>query len=408
MYDVEAVRAQFPILQREVHGKPLVYLDNAASSQKPLHVIEAMDNYYRTFNSNVHRGVHLLSEEATAAYEGARKRVAQFINARSAREIIYTRNTTESINLVAWSWGRATLTPADAVLITQMEHHSNIVPWQILRDQIGFELRYVPVTDDGFLDLEALDRLLDDKVKLFAVTQMSNVLGTINDVKALGAKAHAVGAKILVDGAQSVPHLPVNVQDLDIDFLAFSSHKLCGPTGIGVLWGRRELLEAMPPFMGGGDMIKTVTLEHSTWNDLPYKFEAGTPAIAEAVGLGAAVDFLSELGMETIRRHEVELTGYALEALSEIPGLTLYGPRSAVQKGGVVAFTYTDLHPHDIAALLDREGIAVRAGHHCAQPLAQRYGITATARASFYLYSTQAEVDRLVEGLRKIEGVFAL
>lgn len=408
MYDVEAVRARFPILQREIHGKPLVYLDSAASSQKPLRVIEAMDDYYRTLNANVHRGVHLLSEEATGAYEGARKRVARFINARSAREVIYTRNTTESINLVAWSWGRSNLTPDDAVLITQMEHHSNIVPWQILRDIIGFELRVVPVTDDGFLDPEALDRLLDDKVKLFGVTHMSNVLGTINDIKSLTARAHAVGAKILVDGAQSVPHMPVDVQDLEVDFLAFSGHKLCGPTGIGILWGRRELLEAMPPFMGGGDMIKTVSLEHSTWNDLPYKFEAGTPAIAEAVGLGAAVDFLSELGMENIRQHEVELTGYALEALSEIPGLTLYGPKNAAQKGGVAAFTFTDLHPHDIAALLDREGIAVRAGHHCAQPLAERYGIHATARASFYLYSSHAEVDRLVEALRKIEGVFAL
>lgn len=408
MYDIEAVRAQFPILHREVHGKPLVYLDSAASSQKPLAVLAAMDDYYRSLNANVHRGVHLLSEEATAAYESARRRIARFINARSAREVIYTRNTTESINLVAWSWGRANLTTADAVLITQMEHHSNIVPWQILRDQIGFELRCVPVTDEGLLDPEALDWLLDDKVKLFAVTHMSNVLGTINDVKSLAARAHAVGAKILVDGAQSVPHMPVDVQDLGIDFLAFSSHKMCGPTGIGVLWGRRELLEAMPPFMGGGDMIKTVTLERSTWNDLPHKFEAGTPAIAEAVGLGAAVDFLSELGMENVRQHEVELTGYALEALSEVPGLTLYGPKNAAQKGGVAAFTYTDLHPHDVAALLDREGIAVRAGHHCAQPLAQRFGITATARASFYLYSTLSEVDCLVEALRKIDGLLSL
>ncbi|HYN88519.1 MAG TPA: cysteine desulfurase [Ardenticatenaceae bacterium] len=408
MYDLEAVRAQFPILARQIHGRPLVYLDNTASTQKPLQVIEAMDDYYRRLNANVHRGVHLLSEEATAAYEGARKRIARFINARSAREVVFTRNATESINLVAATWGRANLRAGDSVLITQMEHHSNIVPWQILRDQIGFQLRYIRVTDDGLLDEDAIDRLLDERVKLCAVTQMSNVLGTINDVQALVARAHAVGAKILVDAAQSVPHMPVDVQALDVDFLAFSGHKMCGPTGIGVLWGRRELLEEMPPYMGGGDMIKTVSMESCTWNDLPYKFEAGTPAIAEAVGLGAAVDFLSDLGMHNVRRHEVELTSYALESLSEVPNLTVYGPRDATRKGGVVAFTYADLHPHDIAALLDREGIAIRAGHHCAQPLAERFGVVATARASFYLYTRPDEVDALVTALKKLEGVFAI
>ncbi len=407
MYDVNAVRAQFPVFQRKVNGKPLVYLDSTATSQKPLAVIEAMDEFYLRYNSNVHRGIHTLSEEATAAYEGARERIARFINARSSREVIYTRNTTEAINLVAYAWGRANLKPGDAVLITEMEHHSNIVPWQILRDLVDIELRVVPVTDDGYLDMEALDRLLDERVKLVSITHMSNVLGTINPVEEIARKAHAVGALILVDGAQSVPHMPVDVQALDIDFLAFSGHKMCGPTGIGVLWGREEILEAMPPFMGGGDMIRRVTLERSTWADLPHKFEAGTPAIAEAIGLGAAVDFLSSLGMANVRQHEIEITAYALEALSEVPRLRLFGPRNPHHKGGVMAFTLGAVHAHDVAAVLDREGIAVRAGHHCAQPLMQRYGVVATTRASFYLYTTFEEVDCLVEALHKVEEVFA-
>ena len=407
MYDIEAIRQQFPILQRQVHGKPLVYLDSAATSQKPLAVIDAMDRYYREYNANVHRGVHTLSEEATAAYEGARKRIARFINARSPRELIYTRNATEAINLVAATWGRANLTPNDAVLITEMEHHSNIVPWQILRDQIGFELRAVPVTDEGYLDMDAFDRLLDERVKLVAVTHMSNVLGTINPIAEMTAKAHAVGALVLVDGAQSVPHMPVDVQALDIDFLAFSAHKMAGPTGIGALWARRELLEAMPPYMGGGDMIAFVSLERSTWADLPHKFEAGTPAIAEAIGFGAAVDFLSELGMENVRAHEIEITEYALEALSEVPGLRLLGPRKAADKGGVAAFVLDGVHPHDIASILDAEGVAVRAGHHCAQPLMQRYNVPATTRASFYVYTTREEIDRLVEALHVVRKVFA-
>ena len=407
MYDVNAVRAQFPVFQRKVNGKPLVYLDSTATSQKPLAVIEAMDEFYLRYNSNVHRGIHTLSEEATAAYEGARERIARFINARSSREVIYTRNTTEAINLVAYAWGRANLKAGDAVLITEMEHHSNIVPWQILRDLVDIELRVVPVTDDGYLDMEALDRLLDERVKLVSITHMSNVLGTINPVEEIARKAHAVGALILVDGAQSVPHMPVDVQALDIDFLAFSGHKMCGPTGIGVLWGREEILEAMPPFMGGGDMIRRVTLERSTWADLPHKFEAGTPAIAEAIGLGAAVDFLSSLGMANVRQHEIEITAYALEALSEVPHLRLFGPRNPHHKGGVMAFTLGAVHAHDVAAVLDREGIAVRAGHHCAQPLMQRYGVVATTRASFYLYTTFEEVDCLVEALHKVEEVFA-
>lgn len=358
-------RDQFPILSRKVQGKPLIYLDSAATAQKPLAVLEAMDDYYRKLNANVHRGIHTLSEEATAAYEGVRRTVARFINARSIREIIFTRNTTESINLIAQSWGRANLTAQDAVLITEMEHHSNIVPWQMLQAQIGFELRYVPVTDEGELALETLDRLLDERVKLFSFTHMSNVLGTLNPVRMLADRAHAVGALVHVDGAQSVPHLPVDVRALDCDFLSFSAHKLCGPTGVGVLWGRRELLEAMPPFLGGGDMISLVTLDRgSTWADLPHKLEAGTPSIAEVIGMGAALDYLSGVGMEAIRQHEIELTRYAMEALSEVPALRLLGPTEAARKGGVATFTLGDIHPHDIADTLDREGIAIRAGHH--------------------------------------------
>lgn len=407
MYDTEVVRTDFPALQRRVHGKPLVYLDNAATSQKPASVIEAMNDFYRRYNSNVHRGIHTLSEEATAAYEEARKCIARFINANSRREVIFTRNTSESINLVAYAWGRANLTAGDAVVITQMEHHSNIVPWQLLRDEIGFELRAIPVTDDGYLDQAAIDRLIDGRVKLVSVVHMSNVLGTINPIAALAQRAHDAGALILVDGAQSVPHLPVDVQALDVDFLAFSSHKMCGPTGIGVLWGRRALLEAMPPFMGGGDMINTVSLEGSTWANLPHKFEAGTPAIAEAIGLGAAVEYLDGLGMENVRNHERELTAYALEALNEVPNLGLLGPRNAEHKGGVMAFTLGEVHAHDIAAVLDREGVAVRAGHHCAQPLMQRYNLTSTARASFYLYNVRNEVDQLVRALHQVEKVLA-
>jgi cysteine desulfurase/selenocysteine lyase len=409
MYNTQTIREQFPIFQRQVHGKPLIYLDSAASSQKPLAVIEVMDRYYREFNANVHRGIHTLSEEATTAYEGVRRKVARFINASSIREIVYTRNTTESINLLANAWGRANLTPNDAVLITGMEHHSNIVPWQLLQAQLGFELRYIPITDGGELEMEALDRLLDEKVKLFSFVHMSNALGTINPVEELIARAHSVGALVHLDGAQSVPHLPMDVQALGCDFLSFSGHKLCGPTGIGIFWGRRELLEAMPPFLGGGDMIGTVTLDNgSTWADLPHKFEAGTPAIAEAIGLGAAIDFLSDLGMENVRQHERELTTYSMEALSEVPGIHFLGPRDAAKKGGVVSFTLDGVHPHDIADVLDQEGIAIRAGHHCAQPVHDRFGIPASARASFYLYSEPWEVDALAEGLRKSQKLYAL
>jgi cysteine desulfurase/selenocysteine lyase len=403
---VEQIRADFPILQREVHGHPLAYLDNAATSQKPLPVLQAMDDYYRLVNANVHRGVHTLSEEATAAYESARRRVAQFINAGSTREIIYTRNTTEAINLVAYSWGLENLGPGDEVLITQMEHHSNIVPWQLICQRTGATLRYVPIDSRGQLRLDLLQELLTGRTRLFAFVAMSNVLGTINPVAELVARAHAVGALALVDAAQSVPHLPVDVQALNCDFMAFSAHKMCGPTGIGVLYGRRELLELMPPFMGGGDMIREVTLEGSRWNTLPWKFEAGTPAIAEAIGLGASVDYLSSLGMEWVRRQEHELVAYAMERLAHVEGLRIVGP-AASQRGGVVAFTLEGIHPHDISAILDAEGIAIRAGHHCAQPIHDTLGVVATARASFYFYNTLEEVDRLAQALEKVQSVFA-
>jgi len=406
--DALAPRADFPILAREINGKPLVFLDSAASAQKPEAVLVAMETFAREHYANIHRGVYTLSEEATAAYERARKKVARFINARHAREIIYTRNTTESINLVARTWADANLHDGDAILLTDLEHHSNIVPWQLAAQRTGARLLYTPITDDGLLDLDTLYRLLDtERPKLVALTQMSNVLGTLPPVAAIIERAHAVGALVLLDGAQSVPHTPVDVRALGCDFLAFSGHKLLGPSGIGVLWGRQELLEAMPPFMGGGDMIREVHHDTSTWNDLPWKFEAGTPAIIEAVGLGAAVDYLSALGMERVRAHEQALTAYALERLAAVPDLTLYGP-PAEQRGGVVSFTLGEIHPHDLATILDREGIAVRAGHHCAQPLMERYGLAATARASFYVYTTSTEIDALAEALDRARGVFAL
>jgi cysteine desulfurase/selenocysteine lyase len=403
-----APREDFPVLAREVNGRPLVFLDSTASSQKPRQVLEAMDTFARTSYANIHRGAYTLSEEATTAYETARKKVARFINARNVREVIYTRNTTEAINLVARTWADVTLKPGDTILITEMEHHSNIVPWQLAAMRTGAQVAAVPVTDDGELDLAAYTRLLEERrPRLVAVTQMSNVLGTLPPVEELIAQAHAAGALVLLDGAQSVPHLPVDVRKLDCDFLAFSGHKMLGPSGIGVLWGRRELLEAMPPFLGGGDMIREVHLDGSTWNDLPWKFEAGTPAIIEAVGLGAAVDYLSALGMERVRAHEHALTAYALERLAAMPDLRIYGPLSPERRGGVVSFTLGDIHPHDLATLLDREGVAVRAGHHCAQPLMERYNLPATARASFYVYTTSEDVDRLAEALEKARAVFA-
>ena len=405
-FDIGAVRADFPVLARQVNGQPLVFLDSAASSQKPLQVITAISDYYQHHHANVHRGIYRLSEEATAAFEGARERVARFIHAPSRQEVIFTRNATESINLVAQSWGRANLRPGDEILLTEMEHHANLVPWQLIAQEKDVRLRFIPMTEDGRLDLSGLDALLNPRTRIVAFTQASNVLGTLTPLRQIVDAAHAVGALALVDGAQGVPHLPVDVQALGCDFYAFSSHKMCGPTGVGVLWGRRELLEAMPPFMGGGDMIRRVSLEHSEWAALPAKFEAGTPAIAEGIGLGAAVAYLSDLGMEAVRAHEKALTAYALERLVEVPGLTVYGPSDVEVRGGVTAFTLKEAHAHDIATILDSEGVAVRAGHHCAMPLHKKMGLSATTRASFYIYNTPQEIDRLIEAIYKVKHIF--
>jgi cysteine desulfurase/selenocysteine lyase len=404
--DVGRVRADFPILSREAHpGKPLVYLDSTATSQKPVQVIQAMDAFYRTSNANIHRGIHALAEEATYQYEEARVKVAGFINAPSPRQVIFTRNTTEAINLVALTWGRVNLAADDVIILTEMEHHSNLVPWQILASERDLRLEFIPITHQGLLDLEEYQRLLGLGPKLVAFTHMSNVLGTINPAEEIIRLAHQAGALALVDAAQSVPHFPVDVQALDVDFLAFSGHKMCGPTGIGALYGRKSLLQAMPPFLGGGDMIKRVSLRSFVPNELPYKFEAGTPAIAEAVGFGAAVDYLSGIGLEAIAAHEKEIIAYALERLEEIPGVTVYGPE-AMHKGGVAAFSLAGVHAHDVAQVLDQDGVAVRAGHHCAQPLHEKYDIPATARASFYLYNTMQEVDCLVQGIYRVKELF--
>jgi len=404
--NVTTLRNDFPILNREVHpGVPLVYLDSTATTQKPRSVLEAMEAFYRTNNANINRGVHTLAEESTAKYEQARDAVAKFINAPHPGQVIFTRNATESINLVAYTWARHNLKAGDLLILTEMEHHSNLVPWHILAAERSLELEFIPVTPEGLLDLEAYRLLLAGDPKLVAFTGMSNVLGTINPVAQMVSLAHAAGALTLLDGAQSVPHLPVDVQALDVDFLAFSAHKMLGPTGIGALYGRIDLLESMPPFLGGGDMIKTVHLRNFTPNSVPHKFEAGTPAIAEAVGFGAAVDYLSGIGMEAVAAHEREMVTYALERLEEIPGVKVLGP-SAENKGGVAAFTLEGVHPHDIAQILDRTGIAIRAGHHCAQPLHEKFGITASARASFYVYSLKEEVDKLVAGIYDVKKIF--
>jgi cysteine desulfurase/selenocysteine lyase len=405
LFDIVALRREFPILNQSVNGKTLAFLDSAASSQKPRRVIDCLEDYYRRYNANVHRGIYRLSEEATFAFERARGKVARFINARSQREIVFVRNTTEAINLVARSWGDANLRAGDRILLSIMEHHSNLVPWQMLAQRTGAQLEFLPIDGEGRLALDHLDAHLEG-VRLVAVTQQSNVLGTINPVAEIARRAHAVGALVLVDGAQSVPHMPVDVQALDIDFLAFSGHKMCAPTGIGVLWGRRAILEQMPPFLGGGSMIKVVGLHESTYADVPARFEAGTPAIAEAIALGEAVDFLQEIGMDRISAHERELLGYALERLNEVEGLRVYGPKTTEMRGGAVSFTLDGVHPHDVAAVLDNEGIAVRAGHHCAQPLHAHYDIPATTRASFYLYNIPEEVDRLVAALHRVRALF--
>ncbi len=401
--DVEAIRNDFPILKQQTYP-PLIYLDSAATSQKPYCVIDAMDEYYRTYNSNIHRGIYRISEEATARYEEARQKIARFINARRSSQIIFTRNTTESINLVAYSWGNANVREGDEILVTVMEHHSNLLPWQMLAQRTGAKLRFIEVTDEGLLQLEDLDRLLTERTKLVAVTHVSNVLGTINPVQAITAAAHAVGAKVLIDAAQSAPHLPVDVRQIDCDFLAFSGHKMCGPTGVGVLYGKLDLLDEMPPFLGGGSMIRSVQRESSTYADVPAKFEAGTPAIAEAIGLGAAVDYLNKIGRDAIHAHEGELLDYAHQKLREVEGITLYGPKPR-KKMGVITFNLEGIHPHDLAGILDQDGVAIRAGHHCAQPLMQKFGVIATARASFYLYNTLEEVDQLYEGLMKAQRI---
>lgn len=404
--DVLRIREDFPILKREVKpGKQLVYLDSAATSQKPNAVIDVMNEYYHKYNANIHRGVHTLAEEATALYENARKKITSFIGAKHSNEVIFTRNTTESINLVSNSWGRANLSNGDTILLTEMEHHSNLVPWHILAQERNIRLEFIPVNSQGLLDIDEYHRLLDLKPCLVAFTHMSNVLGTINPAKQIIADAHQAGAVTLLDGAQSVPHFSINVQDLDVDFLAFSAHKMCGPTGIGILYGKQQLLNEMPPFLGGGDMIKKVFLRSFTSNDLPHKFEAGTPSVAEAVGFGTAVDYLSEIGMEQISAHDHSIVAYGIDGLSSIPGLHLIGPEADL-KGGVIAFTMDGVHPHDVAQILDNDGIAVRAGHHCAMPLHDKYKLPATTRASFYVYTTREEIDLLVKSLYKVKKMF--
>jgi cysteine desulfurase/selenocysteine lyase len=408
-FPIEKVRAAFPALEREVHGKPVAYLDSGASSQRVLASIQAVDRYERSHHSNVHRGSHTLSAEATAAYEGARATVADHLGAADRREVVFVRNATEAINLVRYTWAREQVGAGDTVVITRMEHHSNVVPWQLLCEERNARLAYVELDAEGRLDLDSLTALLrDGNVKLVAVAHVSNVLGTINPVDEISRRAHAAGAKVLVDGAQAVPQLPVDVGETGADFYAFTGHKMLGPTGIGVLWGRRELLEEMPPFLGGGSMIRAVEDDHSTWAAPPAKFEAGTPAIAEAVGLGEAVDYLAGLGMGSVRAHERELTEYALERLGSVEGLTVYGPSDPSERGGLVSFTIEGIHPHDLAELCNREAVCIRAGHHCAQPLMRHLGIPATARASFSVYNGRDDVDRLVEALEAAKRVFGV
>ncbi|MDH3229136.1 MAG: cysteine desulfurase [Alphaproteobacteria bacterium] len=404
-FDVDAVRRDFPILSREVHGKKLVFLDSAASAQKPRQVLDAERHIYEHEYANVHRGIHYLSQVCTDRMEAAREKVRAFLNAASAKEVVFTRNATESINLVAASWGRTFLKEGDEVVVSEIEHHSNIIPWQFLRDEKGIVLRVAPVSDEGELLMEEFAGLLNERTRLVAITHMSNVLGTIVPVKEIVRLAHDAGAKVLLDGAQAVTHIPVDVRDLDCDFYVFSGHKLYGPTGIGVLWAREALLDAMPPYMGGGEMIRSVTFERAEWADLPYKFEAGTPAIAQSVGLGAAIDYVTGLGLDSIGAHEADLLTYANQRLSSIDGLKLIG--TAPGKASVVSFTMDCAHPHDIGTLVDRAGVAIRVGHHCAQPLMDRLGLVATARASFGLYNTRAEVDvltRALEGVREFFG----
>jgi cysteine desulfurase/selenocysteine lyase len=404
--DVEVVRKDFPILETLPHGKRLVYLDSAATSQRPRQVIDRMVHFYEAENANVHRGVYELGEKATAAYEGAREAAARYIGARSPRSIVFTRGTTESINLVRYSWGRVNVHEGDEILVTEMEHHSNLVPWQLLAQESGAVLRHLPIDDEGKLRLDLLGEFVTDRTKLVAVTLMSNVLGTINPVREIADAAHSVGARVLVDAAQAAPHVVFDVNELDCDFLGYSSHKMLGPTGAGVLYGREDLLEEMPPFLGGGEMIREVWADRATWNEIPYKFEAGTMNIAQAVGMGAAIEYLEALGRDSIRAHEKELTRYALSKLTEM-GATIYGPGDVEERGGVVSFNLEEVHPHDMATIVDQEGVCIRAGHHCAQPLMRKLGVPATARASFYVYNSTDDVDVLVDALEKSKGWFA-
>ncbi|MGH2461899.1 MAG: cysteine desulfurase [Chloroflexota bacterium] len=407
MLDVQRIREDFPILRRRVHDLPLVYLDNAATSQKPRAVIDALTHFYEESNANIHRGIHVLAEEATAGYEASREKVARFIGASSPGEIVFVRNTTEAINLVARAWAEATLTPGDEIVVTEAEHHSNLIPWQLVAARTGATIRAIPMTDRGLLDLDAARRIIGARTRLVAVAQMSNVLGTINPVKELGRLAHATGARVLVDGAQSVPHLPVDVTDLDCDFLAFSGHKMLGPTGVGVLYAKAEILDSLEPLFGGGGMIDEVWIDHATWAAAPERFEAGTPNIAGVIAFGAAIDYLDAIGMDNVRAHEVSLTRYALETLGGLDDVKLFGPPDPNDRGGVVSFNCGDIHPHDVSTVVDQEGVAIRAGHHCCQPLMRRLGVPATARASFYLYNTPAEVDVLAHALGRVKELFA-
>jgi len=408
--NVEKIRSDFPILKRKVSGgKPLVYLDNAATTQKPLAVIDAIHNYYMNYNSNIHRAVHQLAEEATLAFEETREKVSKFINAKSTEEIIFTRNATEALNLVAYSWGRANVKKDDRILITEIEHHSNIVPWQMLTSEKGARLEYVGVDDKGYLKMHEYKSRLDNKnVKLVSVTHMSNVLGTIIPVNDIIKMSHEKGIPVLIDGAQSVPHMSVDVQKMDCDFMAFSAHKMLGPTGVGVLYVKREVLEKMPPFMGGGDMIKEVHKYETKYNDLPFKFEGGTPNIADVIGFGAAVDYLNNLGMDRVREHEIELTKYAIDRISDVKGVTLYGPDNAMDRGGVVSFNIGDIHPHDLATIMNDHGVAIRSGHHCAQVLMERLDVAATSRASFYIYNTKGEIDTFIDALQDARRMFKI
>ena len=401
MFDVEKIRLDFPILAKEIYGNPLVYLDNAATSQKPRQVIDALVDYYENFNANVHRGVHTLSMEATDKYEDAREKVSAFINSESSDSVIWTRNASESLNLVAYSWGENNINEGDEILLTPMEHHSNLVPWQELARRKNADIKFIPMLENGTLDMDRVDDLITEKTALVSAVHMSNALGTINPVRELGVKAHRMGAKILVDGAQSVPHMPTDVQELNCDFLVFSGHKMLGPTGIGALYVKKEILESMEPFLTGGEMVLEVSYEEASWADLPMKFEAGTPNIADSIGLGSAVDYLNVLGMENVREHEKDLTSYALNRFknADLEGLDLFGPDDPNIRGGVFSFNTPDVHPHDLGTFLDRIGIAVRTGHHCAMPLVRSLGVAATARASFYLYNTKKEVDILVDGV---------